>query len=112
MILQIFGKKNCNESKKAERFFKERKIKFQFINLSEKGISKGELNAITRVIPLDDLLDKEGKEYKKKNLKYMVYDLNELLSENPELFKTPILRYKNHVSQGYKPDEWKEWDIS
>lgn len=108
-MIQIFGKKSCNNSKKAERFFKERGIKVQYINLKEKGISKGELASVLRKYEIEDLLDKESKEYVKRNLKYMVYDTEELLMESPELFKTPILRYKNKVSLGYCPDEWLEW---
>ena len=56
-MIQIFGKKNCNESKKAERFFKERGIKVQFINLKEKAPSKGELKSITAKYPLEELID-------------------------------------------------------
>lgn len=109
MIIQIFGKKNCNDSKKAERFFKERNVKIQFINLKEKGISKGELKAITNHFSLEELLDTEGKEYKKRNLQYMVYEIEELLEESPLLYKTPIVRYKGKVTLGYEPEVWKEW---
>lgn len=108
MFIQIFGKKNCNDSKKAERFFKERNIKFQFINLKEKGISKGELKAITKFFDLEDLLDKDGKEYKKRNLQYMVFDIEELLEENPILFRSPIVRFKNKATLGYCPEIWKK----
>ncbi len=109
MNIQIFGTKKCNDTKKAERFFKERGIKYHFRNLAEKGISKGELNNIKNVIPLEELLDKEGKEYKKRNLEYMVYDLEEELLENPLLLKTPIVRNGRKVTTGYKPEVWKEW---
>lgn len=101
IIIQIFGKKNCNETKKVERFFKERKINIQFINIIEKVPSKGELKCITNKYSLEELLDKEGNEYKKRNLKYIVYDIEELLLENPILFKTPIVRFKNEVFIGY-----------
>ncbi len=109
MNIQIFGTKKSNDTKKAERFFKERGIKFHFRDLSEKGISKGELNNIKSVIPLESLLDKDGKEYKKQNLEYMVYDLEEKLLENPLLFKTPIVRNGKKVTLGYQPEIWKEW---
>ena len=109
MIIQIFGKKSCNKSKKAERFFKERNIKIQFINLKEKGISKGELKSITQKYDIEDLLDKDGNEYKKRNLEYMVYDTEELLEESPELFKTPIVRFKQSVTVGYEPEVWRGW---
>lgn len=109
MIIQIFGKKSCNNTKKAERFFKERNIKYQFIDLSKYPISKGELKVITTKFPLEYLLDTEGSEYKKRNLQYYVYDTEELLNENPILYKTPICRNKNHVTLGNEPDIWKEW---
>ncbi len=109
IIIQIFGKKNCNDSKKAERFFKERGIKIQFINLKEKAPSKGELKSICSKYSLEELLDTEGTEYKKRNLQYMVFDLEETLIENPILFKSPIARFKNDVTLGYKPEEWEKW---
>lgn len=109
MIIQIFGKKNCNNTKKAERFFKERNVKYQFIDLSKYPISRGELKVITARFSLEDLLDIEGSEYKRRNLQYYVYDTEELLNENPILYKTPICRYNNYVTLGNEPDIWKEW---
>ena len=108
MIIQIFGKKSCNTTKKAERFFKERNIKFQFINIIEKVPSNKELQVITSTYPLEELLDVDGAEYKKRNLKYMVYDTEELLLENPVLFKTPIIRKGNKVILGEDMEAWKE----
>ena len=80
MIIQVFGKKSCNNTKKAERFFKERNVKIQFIDLNKYPISKGELKVITNVFPIEELLDIEGNEYKKRNLQYFVYDTEELLN--------------------------------
>ena len=59
--IQLIGTKKCRDTQKAERFFKERKIPFQFRDLAEKGISKGELDNISSVIPLEELIDKEGR---------------------------------------------------
>ncbi|MEG0068361.1 arsenate reductase family protein [Cetobacterium sp.] len=111
MIIQIFGKKSCNDTKKAQRYFKERGIKTQFINLLEKEISEGELKVITKKIDLEMLLDIDGNEYKKRNLKYMVYDVKELLCEYPALYKTPIVRFKSEVTLGNQPEIWKNWEI-
>jgi arsenate reductase len=108
-MIQIFGIKNCNDTKKAIRFFKDRKINVQFINLKEKEISKGELKSITKDFDIEELLDREGKEFKKRNLKYHVFDTLELLMESPLLFKTPILREKDRVTIGYCPEIWKTW---
>lgn len=109
MIIQIFGKKNCNDSRKAERFFKERGIKIQFINLKEKAPSKGELKSICAKYPIEELIDTESKEYKKMNLQYMVFDIEETLLENPILFKSPIGRFNREITIGYQPEVWKTW---
>ena len=108
MIIQIFGKKSCNVTKKAERFFKERSIKFQFINIIEKVPSNKELQVITSTYPLEELLDVDKKKKKKRNLKYMVYDTEELLLENPILFKTSIIRKGSKVVLGEDMEAWKE----
>lgn len=74
----------------------------------EKAPSKGELNAIKAKYDIEELLDIEGAEYTKRNLKYMVYDTEELLLENPILFKTPIIRKGNQITMGYSPDVWED----
>ncbi|MFZ5946427.1 MAG: arsenate reductase family protein [Stygiobacter sp.] len=109
MNIQIIGTKNCNDTKKAERFFKERRIPFHFRDLNEKGLSKGELENIIRKISLEDLLDKEGKQYKKRNLQFMVFNLEEELLNDPLLLKTPIVRNGTEVTIGYQPEVWKNW---
>lgn len=107
--IQIFGTMKCKDTQKALRFFMERKIKPHFVDLNEKSVSPGELDNISSVIPLDNLLDKNSKEYKKKNLEYMVFDKREILLENPLLFKTPITRTGKKATIGYEPDIWKNW---
>jgi len=107
--IQIFGTKKCSDTRKAERFFKERSVNFQFRDLEEKGISRGELENIQRSIPLDDLLDKESKQFKKRNLSYMVFNTEEELLGDPLLFKTPIVRNGKISTIGYAPHIWNEW---
>ncbi len=109
MNIQIFGTRKCNNTKKAQRFFKERGIKFHFRDLTEKGLSNGELQNICRVIPLDNLIDTDSKQYKKRGMKYMVFNLEEELLEDPLLLKIPIVRNGKNATIGYKPDVWKEW---
>ena len=110
MNIQIFGTKKCSDTKKAERFFKERNIQFHFKDLTEKGISKGELENISRAIGLDDLIDTESKQYKKRGMQFMVFNLEEELLEDPLLIKTPIVRNGKDATVGYKPDVWKNWE--
>jgi arsenate reductase-like glutaredoxin family protein len=109
MNIQIIGTKKCRDTQKAERFFKERRIPYHFRDLSEKGISKGELDNITRVISLKDLIDKEGKQFKLRGLEYMVYDIETELLEDSLLLKTPVVRNGRLATVGYKPEVWKEW---
>ncbi len=109
MNIQIFGTKKCSDTRKAERFFKERGIKFHFRDLNEKGVSKGELENIKRKFDVEDLIDKEGKQYKKRNLEYITHDIEQELLEDALLFKTPIVRNGSVVTVGYEPNVWKEW---
>ena len=109
MNIQILGTKKDNDTRKAERFFKERGIKYQFRDLSEKGISKGELKNIFRVIKSEDLIDKEGKQYKKRNMSFMKFNIEEELLNDPLLLKMPLVRNGNLCTIGYEPDIWREW---
>jgi arsenate reductase-like glutaredoxin family protein len=109
MNIQIFGTKKCSDTRKAERFFKERRIPFHFRDLNEKGVSKGELENIKRKFDAEELIDREGKQFKKRNLEYMVFNVEEELLEDPLLFKTPIVRNGKEVTVGHSPDIWNEW---
>lgn len=109
MNIQIIGTKKCSDTRKAERYFKERRIQFQFRDLNEKGVSKGELDNIKAAVPLEELIDREGKEYKKLNLQYITHDVEEALLEHPLLFKTPVVRNGRQATIGYMPDVWKTW---
>ena len=109
MGIQIFGTLKCQETRKAQRYFKDRGIPFQFINLAEKGLSKGELNSVSAVVGIENLIDKNGKEYHKRNLKYLTHNVEEELLNHPLLYRTPIVRDSRKATVGYAPDVWKEW---
>ena len=106
---QIFGTRKCAETRKAERFLKGLGIKFQLIDLKATRISKGELSSICRSVPLKQLIDTEGSEYKKRNLQYMVHDVETELLAHPELMRTPVVRLGQRATLGYQPDVWKQW---
>ena len=108
-MVQIFGTKKCRDTAKALRFFKERNIQVHLVDLGEKGMSKGELANISRNIPLDELIDKNGKSYEKRNLKFIKHDIGEELLADASLFRTPVVRYEGKASVGYVPDTWKTW---
>ncbi len=110
MNIQIFGTVKCRETQKAQRYFKERGIPFQFINLAEKGPSRGELQNIKAAVGLDSLMDTGGKEYSRRNLKYLTHNVEEELLNDPLLFKTPIVRNGKKATVGYMPEVWKEWE--
>ncbi len=109
MNIQIMGKKKCRETQKAIRFFKERKIPFHFRDLTEKSLSKGELENIKRSVKPEELLDTEGKRYKEKRMGYMVFDIEEELLNDPLLIKTPVVRNGNLSTAGYTPNVWLVW---
>lgn len=112
MNIQIFGVKKCFDSKKAERYFKERKIKFQFIDLKEKALSKGELSSVKKSVGLENLINKNAKDYKKLNLdKIRSAEMREeILFKNPSVYTTPIVRNGKEATIGYKPEIWSTWE--
>lgn len=112
MNIQIFGVKKCFDTKKAERYFKERRIKYQFIDLKEKALSKGELQSVKAAVGLANLINKDSKDYTRLNLQHIVNDSvkEEILLNNPELYKTPVVRNGRQATVGYQPDVWKTWE--
>ena len=105
MNIQIFGKNKCFDTKKAERWFKERRIKYQYIDLNRYGISRGELNSVKNAVGMANLSESP-------ELQYYAYDADKLekLLEYPELLKTPLVRNGKQATTGYCPDVWKNWE--
>lgn len=113
MNIQIFGTKKCNKTKKAERFFKERGIKYQFVDMKKKGMSKGEFNSVAQANGgLDHMINWEGKDQNLLALiKYIANeDKLEKVLENPQVIKTPVVRNGKQSTLGYQPDVWKKWN--
>ena len=110
MNIQIFGKSKCFDTKKAERYFKERGIKFQSVNILEKGLSKRELESVISAVGgLDKLLDEKSKDY--FEIKYLLESAKaEKLIEKPSIYNTPIVRNGKQATVGYCPDVWKNWE--
>jgi len=107
--IQIIGTKKSNNTKKAIRFFKERNIKFHFMDLNEREISEGELSNILNRISVDDLLDTESPSYKRKGFAYMEFDTIEEILEDNSLMKTPVVRNGKEVAVGNAVEVWKQW---
>ena len=108
--IQIYGKAKCFDTKKAERYFKERRIKYQRVDVIGVGLSRGEFNSVKAAIGLEGIIDEKapGSEI----LKYLAYDADkeEKLLENPEFIKTPIVRNGKSATAGYRPEIWKTWE--
>lgn len=113
MNIQIFGTKKSQDTKKAERFFKERGIKFQSVDLTVKGLSKRELESVIRAVgSLEELLDEKCRDQDTYLLiKYLdgSAKLDKVL-ENPTVLKQPIVRNGQQATVGYQPEVWKRWD--
>jgi len=110
MNIQIFGKAKCFDTKKAERFFKERRIKFQRIDIIGVGISKGEFNSVKSAVGFNALIDENAPDI--ESLTYLAYDADkeEKLLDNPKFIKTPIVRNGKKATVGFCPDVWKQWE--
>ena len=113
MNIQIFGTKKCNDTKKVERFFKERGIKYQFIDMKEKGMSKGEFTSVAQANGgIENMINPDAKD--KDTLALIKYiadeDKVEKILENQQVIKTPVVRNGKLSTLGYQPDVWKKWE--
>jgi len=110
--IQIFGKTKCFDTKKAERYFKERRIKYQLVDIKKYGLSKGEYQSVKSAVGgIDALIDETSKEYESLYIQYLSdkNDIEERLLDNPGMFKTPIVRNGKKATIGYQPEVWDEW---
>ena len=109
MNIQIFGKSKCFDTKKAERYFKERRIKYQYIDIIKFGMSRGELNSVISAVGLDNLVDPKDMDFELFNRLAYREDKIERLFEVPEMLRTPIVRNGKQATVGYCPEVWKTW---
>ena len=109
MNIQIFGISKCFDTKKAQRWFKERRIPFQYIDLKKYGISRGELSSVVKAAGLEAVLNASHPDA--VLLDYLAYDQDKLekLLENSALLRTPIVRNGRQAAVGYAPDIWAGW---
>ena len=115
MNIQIFGKNKCFDTKKAERYFKERRIKYQMVDLIRYGLSGKEFDAVLRGVGgVDKLIDWEGKSPEITLMKYMddVRAKEDKIFDDPALMRTPIVRNGKQVTVGYCPEIWDKWEYS
>ena len=113
MNIQIFGKSKCFDTKKAERYFKERRIKYQMIDLMRFGMSGKEFDSVLRGVGgIDNLIDWDSKSQEVTNMKYMDDKRvkEDKVFDAPELMKTPIVRNGKQATVGYCPEIWATWE--
>ena len=112
MEVQIFGTKSCNESKKALRFFKERRIKTHFVDLKERPAALGELKRFAERYGAEALLDRNGKHFRERGLHVAAISearILPMLADDPLLLTTPLVRSGNHLTIGWDEAKWKTW---
>ena len=111
MNIQIFGTKKCFDTKKAERFFKERRIKYQLIDMKEKGMSKGELSSVKTAVGINELINTKAKNYIRSNLGNVrsAEIKEEILLKDQTLINTPLVRNGRKATVGFKAEVWEEW---
>ena len=110
MTIQIFGKSKCFDTRKAERYCKERRIKYQYIDIIKYGMSRGELKSVCNVVGMDAVVNTEDQDYPLYQYLASSEAKLEKLYEIPELIRTPVVRNGKKATVGYCPDIWKEWE--
>lgn len=112
MNIQIFGAGKCFDTKKAERYFKERRVNYQYIDIVKYGLSKGVFESVRNAVGLEALIDTQCKEYKTLDMAF--YGLgtaaDDMLLKHPKLFRTPIVRNGRQATVGYCPEVWEKWE--
>ena len=113
MNIQIFGTKKSSDTRKAERFFKERRIRFQSVDLKEKGLSKGEFQSVMKAVGgIDAMIDQDARD---KDLLALINHISaddkaDKVFENQTVLKMPIVRNGRAATVGYEPDIWQTWE--
>ena len=111
MNIQIFGMRKSFDTKKAERWFKERRIKYQYIDLESKGLSAGEYRSVKAAVGYEALVNKTCRAYEELYMDYITAQAaEETLLEYPELFNAPIVRNGKQATVGYHPEIWETWE--
>ncbi|MBU5627648.1 ArsC family transcriptional regulator [Oscillibacter sp. MSJ-2] len=111
MNIQIFGSSKSFDTKKAERWFKERRIKYQYVDLPAKGLSPREYQSVRQKVGYAALVNTRCRAYADLYMAYITPEAaEEKLLEHPELFNTPIVRNGKEATVGYCPEVWSKWE--
>src|SRR5579871_919625 len=110
--IQIFGTRKCQDTRKAERWFKERGLPVSSIDLRERGLSPCELQSVAARVGLEAMIDREGARYRDRGLRAAAPTgprVMQALVDDPLLVKTPIVRFGKEATVGYQPEVWEGW---
>ena len=113
MNIQIFGVSKSADTRKAERYFKERRIKFQSVDLKKYGMSGGEFDSVLRAVGgIDQLIDWDSKSPDLDLIRYMANtaDKEDKVYDNQMLIKMPVVRNGKKATVGYCPEVWRDWE--
>jgi Spx/MgsR family transcriptional regulator len=112
MQVQVFGTQGCSDTRKALRFFKERRIKTHFVDLRQRAASRGELRRFVQKFGSEALVDRESKRFRALGLHTAHYGDErwlEILEEEPLILRTPLVRHENRLTVGHDEPVWREW---
>ena len=112
MQVQIFGTKSCKDTRKAERFFKERRVKIHFVDLKQKAASKGELRRFVQKFGTDALIDRESRRFLSLGLQAAHYGEDrwlEIMADEPGILVTPLIRNGARLTLGLDEATWRSW---
>ena len=112
MDVQIFGTKRCTDTRKALRFFSERRVKTHFVDLKQKAASAGELRRFVQKFGVDAVMDRDSKRFLSLGLSQADYSPErwlEILAEEPLILRTPLVRWKHRLTIGHEDETWKSW---
>ena len=112
MNVQIFGRRDCSDTRKAERWFRERRIPFQFVDLKIKGLAPRELESVAAAVGWEALADRDSKHWREKGLAFATpARIPKLLLADPLLLlRTPIVRNAPAATVGFRSEVWREWE--
>ncbi len=106
-MIQIYGRRKCKGTRKAERYFRERRVPYQSIDLDVKAPGRRELELFASQVGADELVDTESKRYQDRGLAYMEFDPLAEIADDPGLLRTPIVRQGRRVAVGTDEVLWK-----
>jgi arsenate reductase-like glutaredoxin family protein len=112
MEVQVFGTKKSADTRRALRFFAERRVKTHFVDLAERAASPGELRRFAQKFGVEALIDRDSRRFAELGLAHARYSDErwlEKLVDDPMLLRVPLVRHANRLTVGLAEGEWKEW---